>query len=115
MDAHLAVEQAARDSYSRLVAFLAARSRDLAAAEDALADAFQAALETWPQTGVPEKPEAWLLTAARRRLIDGDRRIGMGATPSHPHRCDQELSTLLGTSRPSAQAHATIRRGQCRL
>lgn len=73
MDARRAVEQAARDSYGRLVAYLAARSRDMAAAEDALADAFHAALETWPNGGVPDKPEAWLLTVARRRLIDGAR------------------------------------------
>jgi RNA polymerase sigma-70 factor (ECF subfamily) len=65
-----AIEQAARDSYGRLVAYLAARSRDLAAAEDALADAFHAALERWPRDGVPYKPEAWLLTTARNRLID---------------------------------------------
>src|SRR5262245_32619282 len=68
-----AVERAARDSYSRLVAFLAARSRDVAAAEDALADAFHAALTTWPRDGVPDNPEAWLLVAARRRLIDAAR------------------------------------------
>src|SRR6202030_2641526 len=73
MDARRAVESAARDSYGRLVAFLAARSRDVAAAEDALGDAFRAALEHWPQSGVPEKPEAWLLTAARRRLTDAAR------------------------------------------
>jgi predicted RNA polymerase sigma factor len=79
MDAGRAVEKAARDSYSRLIAFLAARSRDLASVEDALADAFLAALETWPRTGVPEKPEAWLLTAARRRLIDGARRARVHA------------------------------------
>ncbi len=72
-DARRAVAQAARDSRARLVAFLAARSRDVAAAEDALADAFRAALETWPDTGVPARPEAWLLTAARRRLIDAAR------------------------------------------
>ena len=68
--ATLAIEQAARDSYSRLIAYLAARSRDVAAAEDALSDAFHAALEHWPRSGVPENPEAWLLTTARRRLID---------------------------------------------
>ena len=45
----------------------------MAAAEDALGGAFLAALETWPQTGVPDRPEAWLLTAARRRLLDGAR------------------------------------------
>jgi RNA polymerase sigma-70 factor (ECF subfamily) len=65
-----AIEKAARDSYGRLVAFLAARSHDLAAAEDALADAFHAALASWPGSGVPENPEAWLLVTARRRLID---------------------------------------------
>lgn len=83
MDTHSAVEQAARDSYSRLLAFLAARSHDLTAAEDALADAFQAALETWPDTGVPDKPEAWLLTTARRRLIDAARhvRVQVSAIP----------------------------------
>src|SRR6266851_4025977 len=79
MDARRAVEQAARDSYGRLLAFLAARSRDVAAAEDALGDAFRAALETWPRTGVPEKPEAWLLTVARRRLIDAARRARVQA------------------------------------
>ena len=65
--------RAARASYSRLVAYLAARSGDIAAAEDALGDAFRAALERWPDQGVPEKPEAWLLTSARRRLIDESR------------------------------------------
>ena len=75
MDTRRAVEQAARDSYSRLVAFLAARSHDVAAAEEALADAFETALETWPQSGVPQKPEAWLLTVARRRLIDNARHV----------------------------------------
>ena len=64
----------ARRSYGRLVAFLAARTRDVAGAEDALADAFAEALTHWPGTGVPEKPEAWLLTAARRKLVDAGRR-----------------------------------------
>jgi predicted RNA polymerase sigma factor len=53
-----AIEQTVRDSYGRLLAFLVVRSRDVAGAEDALADAFKTALETWPRTGVPEKPEA---------------------------------------------------------
>jgi predicted RNA polymerase sigma factor len=61
------------------VAYLAARWRDVAAAEDALADAFHAALETWPGTGVPATPEAWLLTSARRRLIDGARHVRVQA------------------------------------
>jgi predicted RNA polymerase sigma factor len=74
LDAYDAVERAARESYGRLLAFLSARSRDIAAAEDALADAFGAALATWPRTGAPGNPEAWLLTAARRKLIDAARR-----------------------------------------
>jgi RNA polymerase sigma-70 factor (ECF subfamily) len=53
---------------------LAASSRDIAAAEDALADALTAALRDWPERGLPRSPEAWLLAAARRRLIDGARR-----------------------------------------
>lgn len=83
LDATQAIEQAARDSYGRLLAFLATRSRDLAAAEDALSDAFHAALETWPRSGVPEKPEAWLLVAARRRLLDAARhaRVHAHAAP----------------------------------
>lgn len=69
-----AAEQAARQSYGKLVAYLAARTRDLVGAEDALGDAFAAALMHWPKTGIPAKPEAWLLTAARRRIIDAARR-----------------------------------------
>jgi len=61
---------AARDSYGRLLALLAASTSDLAAAEDALADAFERALRTWPSQGVPGNPSAWLLTVARNRLRD---------------------------------------------
>jgi predicted RNA polymerase sigma factor len=69
-DPHGVVELVARRSYGRLVAYLSARTRDVAAAEDALGDAFMAAMRTWPRDGVPLNPEAWLLTTARRRLID---------------------------------------------
>lgn len=68
----------ARRSYGKLVAFLAARTRDVAAAEDALSDAFAAALADWPRNGCPANPEAWLLTAARRRMIDALRRRQTG-------------------------------------
>ncbi|HMG84428.1 MAG TPA: DUF6596 domain-containing protein [Terracidiphilus sp.] len=66
-------EQVARRSYGKLVAFLAARTRDLAAAEDALSDAFAAALANWPQSGCPQNPEAWLMTVARRKFLDASR------------------------------------------
>ena len=72
--AHKAAERVARESYGRLLAFLAVRTRDVAGAEDALADAFEAALRTWPERGVPDNPDAWLLTAARYRLTDAARR-----------------------------------------
>ncbi len=62
--------QAARDAYGRLLALLVARSRDIATSEDALADAFEAALTAWPRDGVPHNPEAWLFTVARRRTLD---------------------------------------------
>ena len=71
---HAAVETVARDSYGRLIAYLAARSGDVAGAEDALGDAFVAALKRWPAEGAPEKPEAWLLHVARNRMIDATRR-----------------------------------------
>jgi RNA polymerase sigma-70 factor (ECF subfamily) len=63
----------ARRSYGKLIAFLVARSRDLAAAEDALSEAFALALKDWPAKGCPANPEAWLLTVARRKIIDGHR------------------------------------------
>lgn len=68
-----AAEKAARDAYGQLVALLATRTRDIAAAEDALSTAFIEALEGWPHTGVPNDPVAWLLTVARRRAVDGIR------------------------------------------
>jgi RNA polymerase sigma-70 factor (ECF subfamily) len=72
--AHKAAERVARERYGRLLAFLVVRTRDVAGAEDALADAFAAALRTWPVRGVPDNPDAWLLTAARHRQTDAARR-----------------------------------------
>src|SRR6201989_1549870 len=72
--ARRAAEDAARRSYGKLVACLAAQTRDLAEAEDALSEAFAAALGAWRLSGAPPSPEAWLLTAARRRFLDAARR-----------------------------------------
>src|SRR5207253_6853277 len=69
-DTHRTVERVARESYGRLVAYLSVHTHDLASAEDALSNALVSALSHWPQDGVPQNPEAWLLTAARRSLID---------------------------------------------
>lgn len=73
-EARSIAEAVARRSYGKLVAFLAARTHDVAAAEDALSEAFAAALADWPRNGCPANPEAWLLTAARRKSIDALRR-----------------------------------------
>jgi RNA polymerase sigma-70 factor, ECF subfamily len=73
-DARAVAARVARESYGKLVAYLAAASRDVPSAEDALADAFASALAVWPNQGVPSNPEGWLAKAARRRLIDVARR-----------------------------------------
>jgi predicted RNA polymerase sigma factor len=67
---HRTIERVARESYGRLVAYLSAHTRDVGSAQDALSNALVAALETWPRDGVPQNPEAWLLTTARRSFID---------------------------------------------
>ncbi len=67
---HWTIERVARESYGRLVAYLSSHTHDLATAEDALSNALLAALTVWPRDGVPQNPEAWLLTTARRSFID---------------------------------------------
>ncbi len=77
--AHRVADAVARRSYGKLVAFIAARTRNIAAAEDALSEAFASALADWPAHGCPANPEAWLLTVARRKSIDAARRQHGGA------------------------------------
>ena len=73
-DARGTVEAVARSSYGRLLAYLSSSTRDVAEAEDALGEALVSALASWPVDGVPKQPDAWLLTAARHRIIDQARR-----------------------------------------
>src|SRR5262249_48592305 len=72
--AHDAIEAVARDSYGRLVAYIASRTGDIANAQDALSEPLVAALEPWQTQGIPDKPEAWLMRVARNQLIDPSRR-----------------------------------------
>ncbi|MGA2045007.1 MAG: DUF6596 domain-containing protein [Roseiarcus sp.] len=89
-----AAEAVARRSYGRLIAILSARMRDVAGAEDALSEAFAAALADWPR-GVPDNPEAWLLAAARRRSIDAARRRAVGeAARDHLRLLAEELDAM---------------------
>jgi RNA polymerase sigma-70 factor, ECF subfamily len=80
--AQAAATRVARESYGKLVAFLAAPGRDVPGAEDALSEAFAAALANWPSHGVPANPEGWLAVAARRRMIDAARRRRGAASAS---------------------------------
>jgi RNA polymerase sigma-70 factor, ECF subfamily len=72
--AHGVAERAARESYGKLLAYLAKRCGGVDAAEEALASAFAAALERWPIDGVPRAPDAWLLVTARNAFFDRARR-----------------------------------------
>src|SRR5262249_26204703 len=88
-----AAETIARRSYGKLVAFLAARAGDVTAAEDALSDAFSAALADWPLRGIPENPQAWLVTVARRKAVDqARRRRTRTAAAAHIKLIAEELS-----------------------
>ena len=90
--AHETAAIAARHSYGKLVAFLAARSGNVAAAEDALSEAFAAALEDWPIKGCPANPEAWLLIVARRKLIDTARHRKHEAPPEDYDLAEQTVT-----------------------
>ncbi|HXM64613.1 MAG TPA: DUF6596 domain-containing protein [Terriglobales bacterium] len=81
---HRTIERVARESYGRLVAYLSSHTHDLATAEDALSNALVSALTAWPRDGVPQNPEAWLLTAARRSFIDlvRHRRVAEASEPT---------------------------------
>jgi predicted RNA polymerase sigma factor len=116
-EARSTAEAVARRSYGKLVAFVAARSHDLAAAEDALSEAFASALQSWPQNGCPANPEAWLLTVARRKLIDMVRRehgselvdedverVAQAATPAGEEIPDRRLALMFACAHPAIEA-----------
>jgi RNA polymerase sigma-70 factor (ECF subfamily) len=110
----------ARRSYGKLVAFLAARTHDVATAEDALSEAFASALTDWPRNGCPSNPEAWLLTVARRKLIDAVRRMrsgenaaaqlralaeGFDVAATATHIPDHRLALMFACAHPAIEAH----------
>src|ERR1700731_167084 len=118
-DARNTADAVARRSYGKLVAFLAARTRDVAAAEDALSEAFAAALADWPLKGCPANPEGWLLTVARRKVIDmyrGRRRAeiaserlqimaeGLDAAAADADIPDQRLALMFACAHPAIEA-----------
>src|SRR6266568_9292931 len=113
------VDAVARRSFGKLVAFLAAQTRDVAAAEDALSEAFASALLDWPRNGCPSNPEGWLLTVARRRTIDGARRRstseaatgqlqllaeGLDAAAADAEIPDRRLALMFACAHPAIEA-----------
>src|SRR5262252_4537141 len=100
-EARKTAEAVARRSYGKLIAFLAARTGDVAGAEDALSDAFAAALVDWPARGVPDNAEAWLIAVARRKTIDAlrRRRSGEGAV-EELRMMAQELAAVAASDIP---------------
>jgi predicted RNA polymerase sigma factor len=113
-EADLVAERVARDSYGQLIALLAASTRDIALAEDALADAFERALITWPITGVPDNPQGWLVTVSRNRLRDvlrsaarrtaaplGDHDVSSLAEPAFEPCPDKRLELLFACTHPA--------------
>jgi predicted RNA polymerase sigma factor len=119
VQARSTADAVARRSYGKLVAFLAARTRDVAAAEDALSEAFASGLADWPRNGCPANPEAWLLTVARRKMIDVARRRyvgeaaarellilaeGLGGAAADAEIPDRRLALMFACAHPAIEA-----------
>jgi RNA polymerase sigma-70 factor, ECF subfamily len=116
--AQQAATKVAREAYGRILAYLAYKFRDIAAAEDALAEAFASALNTWPASGVPDASEAWLMTAAKRNLLQMHRHAAVEndpaatillidentAAPELPALPDQRLKLLFACAHPAIDA-----------
>ena len=101
-DVAAAAADAQRRYWGRVLAATLRMARDLDIAEEATADAFALALQTWPDRGVPDSVEAWLLTAARRRALDRIRRLA---------RFRERLAAIAATGDLAAQpADALARR-----
>lgn len=116
-DTQRTIERVARESYGRLVAYLSVHTHDLASAEDALSNALVSALTRWPEDGVPQNPEAWLLTAARHSLIDVIRhqRVVLESEPTLQFLRESSTEAPLSTEFPDERlkllfvcAHPTI-------
>jgi predicted RNA polymerase sigma factor len=97
-----AVDRVARESYGRLVAYLSVQTHDLSGAEDALSEALLKALTAWPRDGVPQNPEAWLLTTARHSLIDYFRhqRVASASEPDLLLFARQSTEAMMETNYP---------------
>ena len=108
-----------RDHAGRLAAALVRVTGDFGTAEDLVQDAVLAALEHWPVEGIPDRPDAWLFTVARRRGLDQLRRAGnyraklAGLRPPAPAEQDERLQLIFTCCHPAlpqaAQVALTLR------
>src|SRR5512139_3435427 len=96
-EAHRAIEAVWRIESARLIGGLVRIVRDVGLAEDLAQDALVAALEQWPESGVPRNPGAWLMSTARRRAIDHFRHHGMAAEKH------EQLGREADASRPETE------------
>ena len=101
-DLHRTISAVWRIESPRLVAALARITRDVGLAEDMAQDALVAALEEWPKSGVPDRPGAWLMTAAKRRAIDHKRHEDMRARKGEAIGRDIDARNLEGPDFDSA-------------
>ncbi|WP_052336569.1 RNA polymerase sigma factor [Nocardioides alkalitolerans] len=102
-----------RDEWGRLLALLVGQFRRLDLAEDGLAEAFEAGLRRWPADGVPDNPRAWLLVAARRRVLDRLRAEAVAAR-AVPH-LEVEAELVQRSGRTMADAGETVTDERLRL
>jgi RNA polymerase sigma-70 factor (ECF subfamily) len=109
------LERAFREERARVVAAVARRTGDLQLAEDAVSEAFAAAAATWPASGVPDRPGAWLTTTAWRRALDVLRReravptdLPDVATPEPSDDEDDVLQLLLACCHPALSLEARV-------
>src|SRR5256714_2014487 len=100
-ESNAAIEAVWRIESGRLIAGLMRIVRDVGVAEDLAQDALVAALETWPESGVPDNPGAWLMATAKHRAIDTLRR---GATLERKQQeLARELEVALATDAPALE------------
>ena len=103
------IERVFREHYGRAVSVLVRACGDIDTAEEAVQDAFVAAVERWPSAGVPPNPAAWIITTARNRAIDRFRRE---STREDRH---AEAMRLHDASDPETEEESVVRDDQLRL
>ena len=103
------IERVFREHYGRAVSVLVRACGDIDAAEEAVQDAFAAAVERWPATGIPPNTVAWIITTARNRAIDRFRRE---STRDDRH---AEAMRLYDADEPELEEEGAVRDDQLRL